>query len=258
MVRYNSGSRRCRRTSLGHRQPGSGHGQKAALSSSCAAAAVATAKPSPPPEELGYDEMEFFSEICSEFYLPWKEDTTVVRQYFLLGDGRKLSGLKWGDAAPELVVLHGGKQNAHTWDTVALTLDWPLLSLDLPSHGCSDAAKDGLHDPGSLAADIAEVMDQAASSARAVCGVSLGGLTAIALAAIRPDLVRGLILVDVTPGITSKRPPMSGEFKMTDATFPSFDDLLARAAKQNPSHSRAALRRALLHNAMPRAPDHPL
>ena len=44
----------------------------------------------------------------------------------------------WGDGEPELVLLHGGAQNAHTWDTVALALDRPLVAIDLPGHGHSD------------------------------------------------------------------------------------------------------------------------
>ena len=39
---------------------------------------------------------------------------------------------------PNSVLLHGGGQNAHTWDTVALALDRPLLAVDLPGHGHSD------------------------------------------------------------------------------------------------------------------------
>ena len=31
-----------------------------------------------------------------------------------------VSGLKWGDESPQVVFLHGGGQNAHTWDTVIL------------------------------------------------------------------------------------------------------------------------------------------
>ena len=34
--------------------------------------------------------------------------------------------------------MHGGAQNAHTWDTVALALDRPLVAVDLPGHGHSD------------------------------------------------------------------------------------------------------------------------
>ena len=47
---------------------------------------------------------------------------TVTRTSFTLADGQTVSALAWGDAQPELVLLHRGGQNAHTWDTVALAL----------------------------------------------------------------------------------------------------------------------------------------
>jgi len=34
----------------------------------------------------------------------------------------RISALKWGDEPPEVVFLHGGGQNAHTWDTVIIGL----------------------------------------------------------------------------------------------------------------------------------------
>ena len=57
--------------------------------------------------------------------------------------GRQVSSLVWGTSAPELVLVHGGAQNAHTWDTVALALDRPLVAIDLPGHGHSDGGPDG-------------------------------------------------------------------------------------------------------------------
>src|SRR5438309_1521190 len=52
-------------------------------------------------------------------------------------DGDVLSVVVWGDERPELVLLHGGGQNAHTWDGVALALGRPLVAIDLPGHGRS-------------------------------------------------------------------------------------------------------------------------
>ena len=43
-------------------------------------------------------------------------------------------------AAASSCCIHGGAQNAHTWDTVALALDRPLVAIDLPGHGHSDGA----------------------------------------------------------------------------------------------------------------------
>ena len=71
--------------------------------------------------------------------------------------GRHLSALVWGEAPPELVLLHGGAQNAHTWDTVAMALGRPLVAIDLPGHGHSDAPAEGSLDVRSNAADVAAV-----------------------------------------------------------------------------------------------------
>ena len=201
------------------------------------------------PDELG---VKLLCEICSEYGIPWpwQGSPAVKRQAFELRDGQVLSGLKWGTEAPELVLLHGGRQSAHAWDAVALALDRPLLALDLPSHGHSDATKDGVHDPATLAATIAEVMDQVAPSAEAVCGASLGGLAGISLCASRPDLVRRLVLVDVTPGITTKRPAQSAETEAGDHSFASFAVLLQRLRESQPTRSEASLRRSILFNAM--------
>ena len=58
-----------------------------------------------------------------------------------------VSALAWGEGAPEIVLLHGGAQNAHTWDTVALALDRPLLAIDLPGHGHSSHRDDHMYWP---------------------------------------------------------------------------------------------------------------
>ena len=101
------------------------------------------------------------------------------RQTVEVAPGRELSALVWGNDDPELVLLHGGAQNAHTWDTVALALDRPLVAIDLPGHGHSDGGPHGSHAPRPQAADVAEAVRALAPDARAVVGMSLGGLTAL-------------------------------------------------------------------------------
>ena len=111
-----------------------------------------------------------------------------------------------GRGRAELVLLHGGGQNAHTWDTVALALDRPLVAVDLPGHGHSDWPADSAWlDPAAMADDVAVVVAELAPGARAVVGMSLGGATAIALATRHPQLVRRLLLVDITPGVTGDK-----------------------------------------------------
>ena len=77
-----------------------------------------------------------------------------------------------GEGEP-LVLLHGGSQNAHTFDTVAMALDRPLVAIDLPGHGHSDgpaAPREGQLDIQANAADVATVIRQLAPAARAVAG----------------------------------------------------------------------------------------
>jgi pimeloyl-ACP methyl ester carboxylesterase len=203
-------------------------------------------------ERVEYDEFGLFHENAAEFGLPFDHPPVVRRAFADVGDGRRLSALVWQDREPDLVLLHGGAQNAHTWDTVAMALDRPLAAIDLPGHGHSDGPGDrpeGSLDLSGNAADVAAAIRVLAPAARAVVGMSLGGLTAIALAAEAPDLVRKLVLVDVLPGIKDQRARHITAFVSGPPSFASLNELLERTAQFNPARSRSSLRRGILHNA---------
>ena len=93
-------------------------------------------------------------------------------------------------------------------------------------------------------------MRRLAPDARGVVGMSLGGLTSIALTAVAPELVRSLVLVDVTPGVTGEKAKAILDFVRGPATFASFDELLARTIEHNPTRTESSLRRGILHNAV--------
>jgi pimeloyl-ACP methyl ester carboxylesterase len=201
---------------------------------------------------IEYDEFGLFGENAAEFGLPFDHPPVVRRAFAEVAPGRRLSALVWQEGEPELVLLHGGAQNAHTWDTVAMALDRPLVAIDLPGHGHSDGPgdrPDGPLDAHGNAADVAAAIRQLAPRARAVVGMSLGGLTAIALGAEAPELVRKLVLVDVLPGIKAQRAQHITAFVNGPPSFASLDELLERTAQFNPGRSRSSLRRGILHNA---------
>ena len=202
-----------------------------------------------------YDEFSLFHENAEEVGLPFVTPPVVRREFLEVAPGRRVSILQWGESPPELVLIHGGGQNAHTWDTVALALDRPLVAVDLPGHGHSDWPQESTWlDATAMADDIAMVIGQFAPEARAVIGMSLGGATAIALAVRNPHLVRRLVLVDITPGVNGDKASDITAFLSGPETFATFDEILERTMLFNPTRSEASLRRGVLHNSV-QAPD---
>ncbi len=203
-------------------------------------------------DRIDYDEFGLFHENAEEHGLSYDRPPVVRRVGVEVAPGRAMSALVWGDGEPELVLLHGGAQNAHTWDTVALALGRPLVAIDLPGHGHSDGP--GSHPEGHLSADgnatdVAVAIRELAPTAKAVIGMSLGGLTTIALSAAAPDVVRAVVLVDVLPGLKGERSQHIIDFVNGPPTFASFDELLDFTVQFNPTRSRSSLRRGILHNA---------
>lgn len=203
-------------------------------------------------DRVAYDELGLFHENAEEFGLPYDGPPIVRRASVEVGPRRSLSALVWGDTPPELVLLHGGAQNAHTWDTVAMALQRPIVAIDLPGHGHSDAPAEGALDVRSNAADVATAVRSLAPDARAVVGMSLGGLTTIALADGHPELVRKVVLVDVTPRVDGPGAAAIVAFVNGPESFADFDELLARTIEFNPTRSVSSLRRGILHNALQR------
>jgi pimeloyl-ACP methyl ester carboxylesterase len=123
--------------------------------------------------------------------------------------GLTLVGDEWnrGVGSTTILMLHGGGQNRFSWkNTGQILADSGLhvLALDARGHGDSDRAPAGQYTVHTLAADIAAVLEQIGAPV-VIVGASMGGLTGI-LAAFRagPQLVSGLVLVDVVPRFESE------------------------------------------------------
>jgi esterase len=205
------------------------------------------------------DEFALLPENAADIGLTWREPA-VSRVDQRVGE-QTVSAIVWGSAPPGLVLLHGGGQNAHTWDTVVLLLrdrfpDLGVLAVDLPGHGHSDWRDDHDYSPQANAAAVAPVLEALAPEAALVVGMSLGGLTTIRLAATHPGLVRRALLVDVTPASAGRAAAMTQAERGTvalvagPAGYDTFEEMVeATVAAAPPSRPRSSLRRGVIHNS---------
>ncbi|MET0146121.1 MAG: alpha/beta hydrolase [Ilumatobacteraceae bacterium] len=210
----------------------------------------------PPVDTETYDEVALIADAAAELDVAWT--ATVERRDLTVGDGQVVSSLVWGQGEPEAVFLHGGGQNAHTWDSVLALLGRPAVAVDLPGHGHSDRRVDRNYGPWLDADAVVDVIEQLAPTADVVVGMSLGGATLIRLAAIRPDLVRHAVVVDVTPQVNDPSRQMTTEQRGAVALIsgpPTYDTLAVMvdaAVAASPRRSPASVARGVRHNALQR------
>ena len=103
---------------------------------------------------------------------------------------------------------------------------------------------------GTLAPDIIAGIDAWTDRPQVLVGQSLGGLTAAAVAASRPDLVREVVVVDITPGISpSGGPAQLRDFFSGPSDWASRDELVERALSFGLGGSPTAAARGVFHNS---------
>jgi pimeloyl-ACP methyl ester carboxylesterase len=115
-------------------------------------------------------------------------------------DGVRLACRDFGGDGPSTLLLHGLAGHADEWAQTAswLTARCRVVALDARGHGRSERwPADVSHD--AMVGDAVFVVEQLRLQPAVVVGQSVGGLTALSVAARRPELVRGLALVDASP-----------------------------------------------------------
>ncbi len=109
--------------------------------------------------------------------------------------GGSLRVATWPGSGNPVLAVHGITSSSRSWPFLAAELDLPVVAPDLRGRGRSSR----LPGPYGLAAhadDCAAALVALAPEPVVVVGHSMGGFVATVLAARRPDLVRGLVLVD--------------------------------------------------------------
>ena len=149
-----------------------------------------------------------------------------------------LNVVRFGPDRPaQILAIHGLTGHGQRWQTLATQhlSDYAILAPDLIGHGHSTWAAPWTIDANVAA--LAQLLDTAAQAPVWVVAHSFGGAVALTLAAARPDLVAGLVLLDPAVGLDG-----TWMLEVADAMLasPDFADRdAARADKMSGSWTEA-------------------
>ncbi|CAN7273936.1 alpha/beta hydrolase [Phenylobacterium sp. LjRoot225] len=121
-----------------------------------------------------------------------------------LSQGLRLNYFDWGNqGAPLLLLVHGIRDHARSWDWVARALrhDWHVIAPDLRGHGDSAWSPDGGYLGSYHVLDIADLVETlvgepGGQGPLTIIGHSFGGNVVARYCAAYPDRVRKLVLVE--------------------------------------------------------------
>jgi pimeloyl-ACP methyl ester carboxylesterase len=143
---------------------------------------------------------------------------TFTSRYIDTGDLRQ--HVVTGGSGPPLLLLHGWPQTWYAWRLVmpGLARDFQVIVPDQRGCGLSGRPEDG-YDTGTLAADLAALMDALGHRRFAVAGHDTGMWIGYALAADHPDRVARLAVAETPlPGV-SPSPPLFANAHLNNALW---------------------------------------
>lgn len=111
----------------------------------------------------------------------------------------QLRYLTWGQPGrPPLILIHGGLDNAETWEDVAARLSqkFHVYALDLRGHGDSDWSSTGDYLPEAYLADIASFLRDVPGWPARVVGHSMGARLSLQLMGAMPEAIGSLVAIE--------------------------------------------------------------
>ena len=111
----------------------------------------------------------------------------------------RLNYIDWGNPdAPPLLLVHGGRDHARSWDWVAEELrhDWHIIAPDLRGHGDSAWSPDGNYEMSAFVYDLAQLIHQLNLTSVTIVAHSMGGNIATRYAGLFPENVRKMVNIE--------------------------------------------------------------
>jgi pimeloyl-ACP methyl ester carboxylesterase len=180
----------------------------------------------------------------------------------------RLNYLDWGNPdAPLLILQHGGRDHARSWDWVAQELrhDWHVIAPDLRGHGDSAWSPDGEYTMYAFVYDFAQLVHTLGQDQVTIIAHSLGGNIATRFTGLYPDRVRKLVNIEglgPSPEDLAKRDASGFQDRMREwiagrrkaagrlpRRYPSLEAAYARMKEENGFLSDERARHLTTHGA---------
>lgn len=99
---------------------------------------------------------------------------------------------------PPLVLVHGGRDHARSWDWTAQALseNYHVVAMDHRGHGESDWVSDGNYSAGDMVYDLAQLIHQLGRGPVRIVAHSMGGNVALRYAGMFPEMVTKLVAIE--------------------------------------------------------------
>lgn len=111
----------------------------------------------------------------------------------------RLHFVDWGnETKPPLLLVHGGKDHARSWDHVARALreDYHVIAPDLRGHGDSAWAQGSTYTLPEYVLDIAQLVEVLGLAPLSIIGHSMGAAISLYYTGVYPQKVRKLVAIE--------------------------------------------------------------
>lgn len=140
------------------------------------------------------------------------------REGLIESGGFNIHYLQWGNNDGPIVMLHSMGMDAHSFDLFSNEIceEKKILAIDLLNHGDSEkpARPIGLKEHAEI---IRGVYRNIGFSPCILVGHSVGGMIGMILAAEHPEDLKSLVLVDIAPFVSTRKPRPTPEYFMDES-----------------------------------------
>ncbi len=142
----------------------------------------------------------------------------------------ELSYLHWGMKGEAVLCVHGLTRNGRDFDDLATALaeKYQVICPDMPGRGLSEWLKNPLdYNVSTYIADILHLLDSLGIKTVHWVGTSMGGIIALTMAAMRPGLIKSVVLNDIGCQIPAAGLKRILSYAGVQTSFPTLADAQA-------------------------------